>query len=67
MPIAGTTYIVNGGGGAPLYSFGKSAQTDFVSSQFSFMTFDVYQDKIITKAIATDGKVFDQSVITKIL
>ncbi len=65
VPIAGTTYIVNGGGGAPLYRFGKSDKTAFVSSQFSFMTFDVYQDKIITKAIATDGKVFDQSVITK--
>lgn len=65
VPIAGTTYIVNGGGGAPLYRFGKSDKTAFVSSQFSFMTFDVYEDKIITKAIATDGKVFDQSVITK--
>ena len=64
-PIDGTTYIVNGGGGAPLYQFGRSAQTAFVSSQFSFMTFDVYQDKIITKAIATDGKVFDRSIITK--
>ena len=30
-PINGTTYIVNGGGGAPLYKFGKSAQTAFVS------------------------------------
>ena len=65
VPIAGTTYIVNGGGGAPLYRFGKSDKTAFVSSQFSFMTFDVYEDKIITKAIGTDGKVFDQSVITK--
>ncbi len=64
-PIDGTTYIVNGGGGAPLYKFGRSPQTAFVSSQFSFMTFDVYQDKIITKAIATDGKVFDRSIITK--
>ncbi len=66
IPINGTTYFVNGGGGAPLYNFGKSPQTAFVSSQFSFMTFDVYQDKIITKAIATDGKVFDQSIITRI-
>ena len=66
-PINGTTYIVNGGGGASLYKFGKSDQTAFVSSQFSFMTFDVYQDKIITKAIATDGKVFDRSIITKTL
>ena len=63
--INGTTYIVNGGGGAPLYKFTRSPQTAFVSSQFSFMTFDVYQDKIITKAIATDGKVFDRSIITK--
>jgi hypothetical protein len=65
VPINGTTYIVNGGGGAPLYSFGKSPQTAFVSLQFSFMTFDVYQDKIITKAIATNGKVFDRAIITK--
>jgi hypothetical protein len=65
IPINGTTYIVNGGGGAPLYNFGKSPQTAFVSSQFSFMTFDVYQDKIITKAIATDGKVFDRAIIAK--
>jgi hypothetical protein len=65
VPINGTTYIVNGGGGAPLYNFGKSTQTAFVSSRFSFMTFDVYQDKIITKAIATDGKVFDRAIITK--
>ncbi|NUN66195.1 metallophosphoesterase [Pseudanabaena biceps] len=62
-PINGTTYIVNGGGGAPLYQFGRSPQTAFVSSQFSFMTFDVYQDKIITKAIANDGKVFDRAII----
>jgi Icc-related predicted phosphoesterase len=65
-PINGTTYIVNGGGGAPLYKFGRSPQTAFVSEQFSFMTFDVYQDKIITKAIATDGKVFDRAIITKV-
>ena len=67
VPLDGTTYIVNGGGGAPLYRFGKSPQTAFVSSQFSFMTFDVYQDKIITKAIATHGKVFDRAIITKTL
>jgi 3',5'-cyclic AMP phosphodiesterase CpdA len=65
IPLDGTIYIVNGGGGAPLYKFGRSPHTAFVSSQFSFMTFDVYQDKIITKAIATDGKVFDRAIITK--
>jgi predicted phosphodiesterase len=65
MPIDATTYIVNGGGGAPLYGFGKSNLTAFSSSQFSFMTFDVYRDKIITKAIATNGKVFDRAIITK--
>ncbi|MBD2188613.1 metallophosphoesterase [Pseudanabaena mucicola] len=65
MPIDGTTYIVNGGGGAPLYVFGKSNLTAVSSSQFSFMTFDVYRDKIITKAIATNGKVFDRAIITK--
>ncbi|TYQ26245.1 metallophosphoesterase [Pseudanabaena sp. UWO310] len=65
-PIDGTTYIVNGGGGAPLYKFTGLPQTAFVSSQHSFMTFDVYQDKIITKAIATDGKVFDRAIITKV-
>ena len=64
VPINGTTYIVNGGGGAPLYQFGSSGQTAFVSQRFSFMICDVYQDKIITKAIATDGKVFDRSIIT---
>jgi hypothetical protein len=65
IPLDDTIYIVNGGGGAPLYTFGRSPHTAFVSSQFSFMTFDVYQDKIITKAIATDGKVFDRAIITK--
>ena len=65
IPLDGTIYIVNGGGGAPLYRFGKSPHTAFGSSQFSFMTLDVYQDKIITKAIATDGKVFDRAIITK--
>jgi acid phosphatase len=65
IPLDDTIYIVNGGGGAPLYKFGRSPHTAFVSSQFSFMTFDVYQDKIITKAIATDGKVFDRAIITK--
>jgi predicted phosphodiesterase len=67
IPLDGTIYIVNGGGGAPLYKFGRSPHTAFVSSQFSFMTFDVYQDKIITKAIATDGKVFDRAIITKLV
>jgi hypothetical protein len=65
IPLQGTTYFVNGGGGAPLYEFHKSPKTAFVSSRFSFMTFDVYQDKIITKAIGTDGKVFDRAIITK--
>ena len=65
IPLQGTTYFVNGGGGAPIYEFRKSPQTAFVSSRFSFMTFDVYQDKIITKAIGTDGKVFDRAIITQ--
>jgi len=67
FPINGTTYIVNGGGGAPLYQFGSSGQTAFVSQRFSFMICDVYQDKIVTKAIAIDGKVFDRSIITHTL
>ena len=67
LPINGTTYIVNGGGGAPLYQFGSSGQTAFVSQRFSFMICDVYQDKIITKAIAVDGKVFDRAIITHTL
>ena len=41
IPLDGTIYIVNGGGGAPLYKFGRSPHTAFVSSQFSFMTFDL--------------------------
>ncbi|MDX2255771.1 MAG: metallophosphoesterase [Pseudanabaenaceae cyanobacterium bins.39] len=64
VPINGTTYIVNGGGGAPLYPFGKSAQTAFVSPQFSFMILDIYPHKIVSKAIAVNGTVFDQSTIT---
>jgi 3',5'-cyclic AMP phosphodiesterase CpdA len=63
-PIDGTTYIVNGGGGAPLYPFGKSIETAFVSPQFSFMIFDIYPHKIVSKAIAIDGTVFDQALIT---
>jgi 3',5'-cyclic AMP phosphodiesterase CpdA len=62
-PINGTTYIVNGGGGAPLYAVGKSPQTAFSSSQHSFMTFDVHEDRIVANAISTDGRVFDQAVI----
>jgi hypothetical protein len=67
LPINGTTYIVNGGGGAPLYQFGSSGQTAFVSQRFSFMICDVYKDKIVTKAIAIDGNVFDRSIITHTL
>ncbi len=67
LPINGTTYIVNGGGGAPLYQFGSSGQTAFVAQRFSFMICDVYKDKIVTKAIAVDGNVFDRSIVTPTL
>jgi hypothetical protein len=42
------------------------SQSKYVMSAIAAnRTFGFYQDKIITKAITADGKVFDRATITK--
>ncbi|WP_026103352.1 metallophosphoesterase [Pseudanabaena sp. PCC 6802] len=60
--IKGTTYIVHGGG-AHTRSVGKSATTAYAIAKRSFVALEVYEKRIVTEAIGTDGKVFDRGEI----
>ncbi len=62
-PIGGTTYIVNGGGGAGLRPVGRSEQTVASASRHGFCLVEVYNDQILLEAIGTDAEVFDRAVI----
>ncbi len=61
----GLTYIVTGGGGAPLY---KVNSTDnryqkVAQSKHHYVALDIDADKIVASAIGVDGDVFDQVTI----
>lgn len=63
QPIDGTIYITAGNGGRSLRKVGASEWTDYAKARLGFSTFDVYDDRIIVKAIGTNGKTFDEASI----
>ncbi len=66
-PIGGTTYIVSGGGGAPLYDFGvDSAWVAYKEKAHHFCLLTVAGDSLDVRMIrASDGALRDQLVLTK--
>lgn len=65
VPINGVTYIVTGGGGAPLYPVGRNERTVISSSTYEFVSVDVTANAMILKALDAAGEVIDQFQIDK--
>ncbi|MBD2576382.1 metallophosphoesterase [Oscillatoria sp. FACHB-1406] len=62
--IAGTTYIICGGGGAYLRPLeARQEFSAYAESRFSFVTYEVYRDRMVIKGLGTDGQVFDEGSI----
>jgi Predicted phosphohydrolases len=62
--INGTTYLVHGGGGAPLYPLQQRLpQSSFFQSVHSFVLFSIYSDRILWEARDMQNNVIDQSQI----
>lgn len=62
-PIAGTTYLITGIGGAQLRPVGRSQWTAFSDSRYGFSAISVYADRMEITAIGTDQKTFDRGII----
>jgi 3',5'-cyclic AMP phosphodiesterase CpdA len=64
-PIGGTTYIVTGGGGAPLYDFGPdSSWVAYKEKTYHFCTVSVVNDTVTVRMIrADDGAVRDSLIL----
>lgn len=58
----GLTYIVTGGGGAPLYKVNSTANRyqQVAESKHHYVTLDIDADKIVVGAVDVQGDVFDQ-------
>ncbi len=64
-PINGLTYIVTGGGGAPLHSVGSNSWTAYAESTYEFCRVLVRGLRLELRAIKPDGTVFDSLIIEK--
>lgn len=64
-PINGVTYIVTGGGGAPLHSVGSNIWTAYAESTYEFCRVMIRGLHLELRAIKPDGTVFDSLVIEK--
>ena len=62
-PIDGTIYLTAGNGGRSIRKVGESEWTDYAKARLGFSTFDVYDDRIVMKAIGTNGRTFDEALI----
>ncbi|MEA5470058.1 metallophosphoesterase family protein [Spirulina sp. 06S082] len=61
-PLRGTTYITCGCA-AGLRPVGRSQWTAYSASRLGFAAYEVYGDRMIVQAIATDGTVFDRGIV----
>lgn len=59
VPINGVTYVVTGGGGAPLYPVGRNERTVISSATHEFVSVDVTANTLTLKAIDITGAVID--------
>lgn len=65
IPIDGVTYVVTGGGGAPLYGVGSSSWTAYSQSLNHYCWISI-QDAVMTlQAREPDGTIFDSYIIDK--
>ena len=64
-PLDGVTYIVTGGGGAPLYKFKPHKWTAHVESVYHLVRVDVSKDQVRFRMIRWDGTVGDEFVVKK--
>ena len=64
-PIDGVTYVVTGGGGAPLRSVGTSPWTAYAESTYHFCRVEIKDRQLTMRAIKPDGVVFDSVIIDK--
>ncbi len=66
IPINGVTYIVTGGGGAPLYSPGSASWVAYSEACYHYMRITATANRLSIKAVrATDGVVIDSVTFTK--
>jgi hypothetical protein len=59
------TYIVTGGGGAPLYPAGSAAWTAYSASRHHYIRAAVAECSLIVKAIGLDGSTFDSVTLNR--
>jgi 3',5'-cyclic AMP phosphodiesterase CpdA len=63
--INGITYIVTGGGGAPLYDVGHNSWTIYSEKTYHYCLLTVNSSALLFQAIKPDGLVFDTFSLTK--
>lgn len=63
--VHGITYIVTGGGGAPLYDVGHSPWTIYSEKTYHYCLFTVNSTILTFEAKKPDGAVFDSFILTK--
>jgi hypothetical protein len=59
------TYLVTGGGGAPLYPAGTAAWTDYSASRHHYIRAAVTECSLSMKAIGLDGSTFDSVTLNR--
>ncbi len=65
--VKGTTYVVTGGGGAPLYSFTKNSWTDYIVSKQHYCILTSSNDKLEMTVKDINGSVIEKFVRNKFL
>jgi hypothetical protein len=63
--VNGITYIVTGGGGAPIYDVGHSPWTIYSEKTFHYCLLTVNSSTLTFEAKKPDGLVFDSFILTK--
>jgi hypothetical protein len=64
-PINDVTYVVTGGGGAPLYAAGTASFTAASASRHHYVRGDVNECTLKLDAVGTDGSVFDTVTLSR--
>ena len=65
VPINGVTYIVTGGGGAPLYPVGRNERTAVSSETYELVSVNLTANALILKALDEAGNMIDTVEIDK--
>ncbi|MCP4745951.1 MAG: PKD domain-containing protein [Desulfobacteraceae bacterium] len=63
--VKGTTYIVTGGGGAPLYPVGSKWWTDYSESIKHYCFLEAYSDRLEMKVVDINGSVIETFIRRK--